>query len=56
MHSSPGSPPTGGSVPPDVPLPVDVRRLMVYQILRGLKCIHSARVLHRDLKPQVPGR
>jgi len=23
----------------------------VYQILRGLKCIHAARVLHRDLKP-----
>jgi serine/threonine protein kinase len=22
----------------------------VYQILRGLKCIHAARVLHRDLK------
>jgi len=27
------------------------RRFFLYQILRGLKCIHSANVLHRDLKP-----
>ena len=37
----------------DMDITVDVRRLIVYQMLRGLKCIHSARVLHRDLKPQV---
>ncbi len=24
-------------------------KLMIYQILRGLKCIHSAHVVHRDL-------
>ena len=26
-------------------------RYFVYQLLRGLKFIHSARVMHRDLKP-----
>eukprot|EP00667_Euglena_gracilis_P006019 EG_transcript_6065 len=36
----------------DMDLPVDIRRLIIYQLLRGMKCIHSARVLHRDLKPQ----
>lgn len=32
-------------------LTVDHVRLFMYQLLRGLKYIHSANVLHRDLKP-----
>jgi mitogen-activated protein kinase 7 len=28
------------------------RQLFTYQLLRALKALHSARVLHRDLKPQ----
>jgi len=27
-------------------------QLFIYQLLRGLKCLHSANVLHRDLKPK----
>eukprot|EP00760_Papus_ankaliazontas_P024237 PhM_4_TR215/c0_g1_i1/m.74618/K20535/MPK1_2; mitogen-activated protein kinase 1/2 len=27
------------------------RSFLMYQLLRGMKCIHSAHVLHRDLKP-----
>eukprot|EP00759_Apiculatamorpha_spiralis_P049934 PhF_6_TR4453/c0_g1_i1/m.6037 len=30
---------------------VDERKCLLYQILRGMHCIHSARVTHRDLKP-----
>mmetsp|Transcript_22754 Transcript_22754/g.34655 ORF Transcript_22754/g.34655 Transcript_22754/m.34655 type:complete len:369 (-) Transcript_22754:40-1146(-) len=33
------------------PLSDDHTRYFLYQILRGLKFIHSANVLHRDLKP-----
>jgi mitogen-activated protein kinase 1/3 len=33
------------------PLLVEHHRYFVYQLLRGLKYIHSANVLHRDLKP-----
>lgn len=32
------------------PLTIDHVQYFVYQILRGLKYIHSANVLHRDLK------
>lgn len=35
------------------PLTVDHIQYFVYQILRGLKYIHSANVLHRDLKVSV---
>ncbi|XP_004639108.1 mitogen-activated protein kinase 6 [Octodon degus] len=33
------------------PLLEEHSRLLMYQLLRGLKYIHSANVLHRDLKP-----
>merc|ERR1719247_1905303 len=33
------------------PLTDDHVQYFVYQTLRGLKAIHSAKVLHRDLKP-----
>jgi serine/threonine protein kinase len=35
------------------PLTIDHIQYFVYQILRGLKYIHSANVLHRDLKVRV---
>lgn len=34
------------------PLGLDHIKLFVYQLLLGLKCMHSAQVLHRDLKPK----
>merc|ERR1712032_37444 len=27
-------------------------QIFIYQILRALKCVHSADVIHRDIKPQ----
>mmetsp|Transcript_148487 Transcript_148487/g.259527 ORF Transcript_148487/g.259527 Transcript_148487/m.259527 type:complete len:728 (-) Transcript_148487:594-2777(-) len=37
---------------PEYEIGLDLRKFIMYQVMRALKFIHSANVLHRDLKPQ----